>query len=67
MDKKIELKPCPFCGKKPVLERWSSGGFMCMVKCCNPDCPVPPNGYPSGRKIDEVVIKWNRRSGNEID
>lgn len=33
------LKPCPFCGKTPKIEYWSSGGMMYMVKCNNPDCP----------------------------
>ena len=23
-----ELKPCPFCGKKPIVEHWSSGRTM---------------------------------------
>ena len=44
---KIDLKPCPFCGRKPIIEHWSSGGTMYMVKCNNPDCPVPVNSYPT--------------------
>lgn len=42
-----KLKPCPFCGKNPITERWDSGGIMYMVKCGNPDCAVPSEGYPS--------------------
>lgn len=42
-----KLKPCPLCGKNPITERWDSGGIMYMVKCGNPDCAVPSEGYPS--------------------
>lgn len=60
-----ELKPCLFCGKKPIIERWSSGGPMYMVKCNNPICPVPVNGYPRGYKLDKVIQEWNRRANND--
>lgn len=43
-----ELKPCPLCGRKTIIEHWSSGGTMYMVKCNNPDCPVPVTSYPTG-------------------
>lgn len=60
-----ELKPCPVCGRKPIIERWSSGRLMYMVKCNNPDCQVPLEGYPSGHKLNEVKEIWNRRQKNE--
>lgn len=59
-----ELKPCPFCGSKPIIEHWSSGGYMYMVKCNNPYCFVPAKGYPSGHDLNEVKIEWNRRADN---
>lgn len=59
MSKKIN--PCPICGKNPIIEHWSSGGMMYMVKCNNQDCPVPIVSYPSGRNLDEVIEQWNRR------
>ena len=59
-----ELKPCPFCGKKPVVEMWSSSGLMFMCKCNNPDCDVPLDGYPTGRKPADVIEEWNRRADN---
>lgn len=63
---KPELKPCPFCGgAKIVIETWLSGGWMHMIKCNNPDCPVPANGYPTGRDLEKVRQEWNRRAGNE--
>ena len=36
-----------------------------MVKCNNPDCPVPENGYPEGRNLDELKKEWNRRAGEQ--
>jgi hypothetical protein len=58
----IKLKPCHLCGKNSAkIEIWSSGGRMYMVKCYNPDCPVPDDGYPTGRNLDEVKEEWNRR------
>lgn len=65
MSKDIELKPCPLCGGKAIIERWSSAGSMFMVKCKNPDCPVPPNGYPRGHNLSDVKSEWNRRADNE--
>lgn len=63
---KIELKPCPFCGTKPKIENWSSGRFMYMVKCNNPDCPVPTEGYPAGHDLAEVKEEWNRRADDGL-
>lgn len=59
-----ELKPCLFCGKKPIVEHWSSGRTMYMVKCNNPDCQVPVESYPAGHNLDEVIAEWNRRADN---
>lgn len=66
----IKLKPCPICGRSDIkTETWASGGRMYMVKCNNPDCPVPYNGFPTGTNLDEVKNEWNRRAGeqNETD
>lgn len=63
---KVELKPCRYCGKNNVgIERWASGGMMYMVKCNNPDCPVPPEGYPTGRHLPSVKEEWNKRQSVE--
>lgn len=60
-----ELKPCPFCGRKPIIEHWSSGGLMHMVKCNTPDCPIPDVGYPTGHNLVKVKEAWNRRANDE--
>lgn len=63
-----KLKSCPLCGRKPIIEHWSSGGMMYMVKCNNPDCPVPVVSYPNGRNLDEVIAEWNRMfSGKKVE
>ena len=56
-----KLNSCKLCGRNPIIEHWESGGLMYMVKCNNPDCPVPPNGYTIGRKLENVIEEWNRR------
>lgn len=55
---KLEL--CPLCERKPIIEHWSSGGTIYMVKCNNPDCPVPATSYPKGHNLK------NGRNGEEI-
>lgn len=61
-----KLKPCPICKKHNIVaERWSSGGRMHMVRCNNPDCPVPAEGYPKGRHLEDVIDAWNRRAGEQ--
>lgn len=54
------MNKCKLCGKNPIVERWSSGGLMYMIKCNNPDCPAPIDGYPKGRNLEEVMKEWNR-------
>lgn len=62
----IKLKPCRYCRKSSAgVERWSSGGKMYMVKCKNPDCPVPEEGYPTGRNLVEVMEEWNKQAGKD--
>lgn len=41
------LKPCPYCGRKPIIEHWSSGGRVYMIKCNTADC-LHLEMYPKG-------------------
>lgn len=51
-----ELKPCPFCGAKPILMETNQG---CHVQCLK--CRVQ-----NWRQHKRVVIKlWNIRTGEE--
>ena len=60
-----KLNSCKLCGRNPIIERWASGGLMYMVKCNNPDCPVPAEGYPTGRHLEDVIEAWNKRAGEQ--
>lgn len=56
IEKMNELKPCPFCGRKPEL-RHDDDGFSYIV-CANDNCYVRIDGYLN----DNAAIKaWNRR------
>lgn len=62
---KTKLNPCPLCGgSNIVIGKWASGGMMYIVKCSNPDCPVPEDGYPTGRNLEKIKEEWNRRAKN---
>lgn len=60
--KNRKLKACKRCGHQPIIETWRSGGFMCMVKCNNPDC-FHPDDYVKSRDVDNAVKEWNERMG----
>ena len=56
-----ELKPCPFCGRKPELRR-DDDGFSYIV-CANDGCYVRNDGYLN----DNAAIKaWDRRVGEQM-
>lgn len=56
-----ELKPCPFCGRKPEL-RHDDDGFSYIV-CANDNCYVRTDGHLN----DNAAIKaWNRRVGEQM-
>ena len=59
-----ELKPCPWCGRHPSLETWSSGGMMCGVGCFNPNRRVTCMGR--GRSPKEAAEAWNARALVEV-
>jgi hypothetical protein len=57
-----EIKPCPFCGKKPkiIKDGW---GNQVWVECVNPKCRI----HPMTRiyiKEDAAIKAWNRRCDN---
>lgn len=56
-----ELKPCPFCGKAPVIMKTRDGKFY--VRCDNLACGV----FPATMEwpiITDVIKAWNRREGD---
>lgn len=56
-----DLKPCPFCGSNPELERdFSKGNVLKKYRCSNKECPSrlgPRWGYE-----DKAAQDWNTRS-----
>lgn len=63
-----EVKPCPFCGKKPIAEynmviagkatEWH------LIACRNAECGIKPS--TDWHKNKNVVVNaWNRRAGDE--
>ena len=52
---KTELKPCPFCGSKAVVQRMYDGN---PYVCCVGDCPVVLDGETE----QEAIEAWNTRA-----
>ena len=59
-NKMNELKPCPFCGRKPELRRDDAG--CSYIVCANDNCYVRTDGHLN----DNAAIKaWNKRVGEQ--
>ncbi len=59
-----ELKPCPWCGKQPVLYK-NSAGFV-VVECANLECQVVCSVTESTKP--NAIAAWNTRkeAGEEL-
>lgn len=73
----VELKPCPFCGKRAGIKATNkSYGFTIWCQCENSDCAARTGGYcpemkDEDRSIESIescfrkaVEAWNRRADN---
>ena len=62
----MELKPCPFCGLKPVVingkPNLKSGQYS--VVCKNLGCPMLMVATYSRDTESEVIEAWNTRTGD---
>ena len=59
-----ELKPCPFCGAKAVMN-YKQALNTWIVECSNSSCPA---SYMIGMDYDteaEAIEAWNRRAGEQ--
>nr|DAQ39758.1 MAG TPA: restriction alleviation protein [Caudoviricetes sp.] len=55
-----DLKPCPFCGGKAILETVDGNSSEeCYIYC--PECDFESGVYSQPKFI---VEKWNRRADN---
>lgn len=52
------LKPCPFCGRAPVVTEDDSYG-CCAISC---DCDLEPFVQRFADEMAEAVEVWNRRT-----
>jgi Lar family restriction alleviation protein len=57
-----DLKPCPFCGGKAIVEGHHNR-FMEWYLCSCPECHVSQTGNEYGFKF-EAIEAWNRRTEN---
>lgn len=55
-----ELKHCPFCGDKGVMQR---SGHCCRVYCQNRECPIEPRTHWFLNPL-LAIEAWNRRADN---
>lgn len=63
-EKKIELKPCPFCGSKAEIQSLSNyhkEGYCYFATCLMCGAEMPR----TAKNIQQAVELWNRRSTNE--
>lgn len=55
-----KLKPCPFCGKTPIMEPWHGGDkYRVMVSCINESCHVRPGVVEESES--QAIEFWNKR------
>lgn len=54
--KPIKLKPCPFCGRQPVLKDYGAKHGGLVVSCFSCDCHSPIAG-------EQAIASWNMRGG----
>ena len=59
-----ELKPCPWCGKQPIIQR-KNNQRKYRVICSYLDCLVFPATNWKNDTAEDAIRVWNRRADNE--
>jgi hypothetical protein len=60
MSKAPKLKPCPFCGGRPIPVSYAD--ILFSVACINPACSVIPLMTARGLNEHAAAKKWNQRA-----
>lgn len=63
MSKRVDLKPCPFCGGEAIRIKRDKAyyGESYFVRCDNSNCNVHPRTDSYDRQCDATKA-WNRRA-----
>lgn len=71
----MELKPCPFCGKKPKVIRdigYETAGFgaWCIIQCKpffrKPHLKIEEGKSTWERALRYATLRWNHRVGDDL-
>ena len=64
-DDRVELKPCPFCGKIPTIVCPDDSYGSAMVTCGDRnECPVDVTSWAdlkAGETLTDAIAAWNQR------
>lgn len=69
-DTRYTLKPCPFCGAKPIIHRATDPGFdknnsIWWMECATPNCLLEDllDTYAIQESgLDDFIESWNKRA-----
>ncbi|KAF1042598.1 MAG: hypothetical protein GAK35_02645 [Herbaspirillum frisingense] len=56
----VELKPCPFCGERPVFSQWSGRALLVLNHSCPAIVMREATGFPYEKA--RMASVWNRRT-----
>ena len=56
-----ELKPCPFCGRRPIIAQWPVSNKL-YVRCPGADCLLNTGTGLKNGNLNKHIKIWNRRA-----
>ena len=58
-----ELKPCPFCGRRAIIDQWPVSNTL-YVRCSNNNCILNHGTAFINGSLKKHIKIWNRRANN---